>query len=54
MDGEPVAATGTPPCRVQGLPATVIPMELVGIVRLVLVGRRHVDLLRCASALCRA
>ena len=29
-----------------------IPMKLVGIVRLALVERRHVDLLRCASALC--
>jgi hypothetical protein len=29
-------------------------MQLVEIVRLMLVERRHVDLLRCASALCRA
>ncbi|MGY1760147.1 putative leader peptide [Geodermatophilus sp. SYSU D00779] len=29
-------------------------MQLVGIVRLTLVERRHVDLLRCASALCPA
>ncbi|MGY1736875.1 MULTISPECIES: putative leader peptide [unclassified Geodermatophilus] len=29
-------------------------MQLVGIVRIALVARRHVDLLRCASALCRA
>jgi hypothetical protein len=32
----------------------VIRMQLVGIVRLALVERRHVDLLRCASALCPA
>jgi hypothetical protein len=29
-------------------------MQLVGFVRFALVERRHVDLLRCASALCRA
>jgi hypothetical protein len=29
-------------------------MFLVGIVRIALVERRHVDLLRCASALCTA
>jgi hypothetical protein len=37
-----------------GTTATVILMQLVGIVRLALVERRHVDLLRCASALCPA
>ncbi|WP_424954947.1 putative leader peptide [Geodermatophilus obscurus] len=34
--------------------ATVIPMSSVGIVRFALVARRHIDLLRCASALCTA
>ncbi|WP_345771417.1 putative leader peptide [Geodermatophilus normandii] len=29
-------------------------MQMVGIVRFALVERRHVDLLRCASALCPA
>jgi hypothetical protein len=29
-------------------------MQSVGIVRFALVARRHVDLLRCASALCPA
>ncbi|WP_448615653.1 putative leader peptide [Modestobacter sp. URMC 112] len=29
-------------------------MKSVGIVQMALVERRHVDLLRCASALCRA
>ena len=37
-----------------GATARLIPMTLVEIVRIALVARRHVDLLRCASALCTA
>jgi hypothetical protein len=54
MNNEPGRVTGTPLRRGCGTSATVIPMSSVGIVRFALVERRHIDLLRCASALCSA
>ncbi|WP_369803459.1 putative leader peptide [Geodermatophilus sp. DSM 45219] len=54
MGSQPGRDTGHPWSAEPRTPATVISMFPVGLVRIALVERRHVDLLRCASALCRA